>query len=95
MMLEISYASPLVDQPPQSILNLKITHLLGFLGQYQAICPNLQMICPWDGVPLPSIDIKLGTPAGLDAKIELSVQLSKALIQYMGGSRIAAAKISH
>jgi len=84
-----------VDQPPQSVLDLKIADLLNFLQQYQTSCPNLQMICPLSGVPLPSIDIKLESSVGLSAKIEFSLGLSKALMQYVLASRIAGPKVSN
>ena len=87
--------APLVDQPLQSVLGLKITHLLGFLQQYEASCPDLQMICPLFGVPFPSIDVELDSSLGLSAKIEFSLRSSKALMQYVLASRVAAAKVPH
>lgn len=56
--------------------------LLSFLQQHQDSHPNLQMVCPWGGVPLPSIDITLEPTLGLSVKIELSLRLCEALIQY-------------
>ncbi|KAL2041527.1 hypothetical protein N7G274_005909 [Stereocaulon virgatum] len=46
------------DHTPQMVLDLKLSDLLIFLQQYEASCPNLQMICPVLGVPLPSIIVR-------------------------------------
>lgn len=78
-----------------AVLDLKFTDLLSFLQQYEASHPNLQMTCPYIGVPLPSIDIDLEPTLGLSVKVEFSLQSSKALLQYMLASRTAAAKVSH
>jgi len=86
--------APQVHQPHQSVLDLKITDLLSFLHQYQANCPNLQMICPLFGVPLPYIDIKLDSSPESSARIELSLRLSEALVKHMLASRTASAKVS-
>lgn len=82
------------DQPLQSVLDLKITDLLGFLHQYEASCPNLQMTCPLFGIPLPSIDIELDSSLKMSAKIEFSLPLSEALVRRMLVSRAASTKVS-
>ena len=76
-----------------SILDLKFTDLLNFLQQYKASHLNLQMTCPYIGVLLPPIDINLELTFGLSVKVEFSLQLSEALLQYMLASRTAAAKV--
>ena len=86
--------APPVNQPLQSVLDLKITDLLSFLHQYEASCPNLQMTCPLYGIPLPSIDIELDSSLGLSAKIEFSLRSSEALVNYMLVSRTASAEVS-
>ena len=86
--------APPVNQPLQSVLDLKITDLLQFLHQYEASCPNLQMTCPLFGIPLPSIDIELDSSLGLSVKIELSLRSSEALVKYMLVSRTASAEVS-
>lgn len=84
-----------VTVPAPSVLDLKITVLLSFLEQYQASCPDLQMICPLSGVPSPFIEIKSDSSLELDAKIEFSLQSSKTLMEYIFASRAAAAEVSH
>jgi hypothetical protein len=83
------------NQPHESILNLKFTELLSFFQQYQVNCPNLQMVCPWVGAPLPSIIILLELSLGWNAKLELSKELSSALMKYIRALRAAATKVSH
>ena len=51
------------------------------------------MTCPYNGVPLPSIELILDDN-GPPSKIEFSLRSSKALIQYMLASRTAATEIS-
>jgi len=75
------------------VLDLKLSDLLSFLQQHETSCPNLQMMCPVLGVPLPSITIGLNSLDGY-AKVELSLRTSEALMKHMLGSR-AAAKVSN
>lgn len=82
------------NQPYESVLGLNITQLLSFFQQHQASCPPLQMICPWVGLPLPSIFIKLELSRGWTATLELSKELSVALMKYIRASP-AEAKVSH
>ena len=76
-----------------SVLDLKFTDLLSFLQQYKASHLNLQITCPYIGMPLPSIDINLEPTLGLNVKVEFSLQLSEVLFQYMLALRTATAKI--
>ena len=81
-------------QPQDTIVDLKITDLLGFLQQYQTSCSDLRMVCPPWGVPLPSIQINLYPSLGLTAKIELSLPSCDVLLKQMYASRIASAEVS-
>ena len=83
------------NQPDASVLNLKITELLSFFQQHQANCPTLQMICPWVGMPLPSIPIHLDLSLGWNATLALSKELSIALMKYIGASGTTATKVSY
>jgi hypothetical protein len=88
------------DEQSESLLqhvtcDLVITDLLYFLQGYQASCPNLWMVCPLTGVPLPYIHIDLNPSTGLSAKIELSLRLAEAFISYKSRSRAAASEVSH
>jgi len=82
-------------QSSETVLNLKFTDLLGFLQQHGSSHASLQMTCPFSGVPLPSIYIDLESTLGLSGKLEFSIRLSEALVQYMRVSRSPAAEISH
>ena len=82
------------NQPDESVLGLNITQLLSFFQQHQTSCPPLQMICPWVGLPLPSIFVKLEVSLGWTATLELSKELSVALMKYIRGSPTTA-KVSH
>jgi len=82
------------NQPDESVLGLNIAELLSFFQQHQASCPALQMICSWVGVPLPSIFIQLEPSLGWTATLELSKELSVALMKCIRASP-AAAKVSH
>lgn len=69
--------------PSGQVLNLTLSSLLSFLQQYQANDVNLEMRCPYIGVPLPSIEIGLGSTLGLSGTLQFSLRLSELLIQYM------------
>ena len=87
--------APLIHQPYESVVDLEIKDLLGFLHRHHANCPKLQMICPWFGIPLPSIEMELDSSLEWTAKLEFSIGLSDALMRYVRASRTAAAKVSH
>lgn len=93
--LEGSGVSLQETQPSQMALDLTMTDLLRFLQQYQVNCPNLQMICPLSGVPLPYIIIDLDQSLEMKATMEFTLQLGRALVKYMLASRATAAKISY
>ena len=73
--------------PPQSVVDIGLKDLLNFLQQHETENPKLRMMCPWNGVPLPSIDITPGASRGFSGKIELSVQWTLALMQYVDSAR--------
>ncbi len=77
------------------VLNLKLSDLLDFLQQHETSSPNLQMMCPVFGEPLPSITIGLDSLDGYNAKIELSLRMSEALMKNMLGSRAATVEVSN
>jgi hypothetical protein len=72
-------------------LDLKFSDLINFLQEHQPSCPNLQMRCPLYGMPSPSIEIKSQSAAGLNVKIDFSLQSCEALIRFV----LAAAEPSH
>jgi hypothetical protein len=82
-----------VHQPDKSVVDLKLIDFSNFLRQYEASCPNLQMTCPWVGIPLPSIHIELDLSLGLSTKIEFSHELGTRFIEYIR-SRDASSKVS-
>ncbi|KAH7063260.1 hypothetical protein B0J12DRAFT_164270 [Macrophomina phaseolina] len=80
-----------------TVLDFEFKDLLGFLQRKEAATASsemLHMVCPWEGLPLPSIEIRLGSCAGFGAKVEFSHELSIEFIQYMLASR-AGPKISN
>jgi hypothetical protein len=82
-------------QPDESVVDFEFIDILNFLQQYKASCPKLQMTCPWDGIPLPSIDAELESSLGLRTKIELSHELGARFIKYIRTSGGTAAKVPH
>ncbi len=84
---DVSQGAVLVEKPLQVVLDLKLTDFLDFLRTHEATCPNIQMICPVLGVPLPSININLNTSIEYSANVQVSLRLSEALIQYVRGQQ--------
>jgi hypothetical protein len=70
-------------QPSKSILRLSSADLLDYLNERQDRKSQLQMICHFTGAPLSSIELDLGGPSGWNARIELSVVESAALIAFV------------
>lgn len=69
-----------------TVLDFQLKCLLDFLSQKAAQNPvskDHRMVCPWDGVPLPSVDIMLGLSPGSRATLQLSHELSMEFIKYM------------
>ena len=88
---EMRISQTQTNQSLQSIIELQLSDLLGFLEQYRDSCSNLQMICSWNGVPLPYINLVLDNSLAIEGRIELSLRFSEYLI----ASRTATAKISN
>ncbi|KAF1809593.1 hypothetical protein P152DRAFT_461276 [Eremomyces bilateralis CBS 781.70] len=61
--------------------------LLSLVQKHQECSPNFWLECPWDGVPLPSINLVLDPTLGLTAKLELSLRLSEALMKHLFASK--------
>jgi len=93
--LDASRVSLLETQTSQMALDLKITDLLSFLQRYQASCPNLRMICPLSGVPLPYININMDQSLEMRATMEFSLRLTEAFMKDILASRAAAVEVSH
>ena len=68
-------------QPKVSIQTHTFKQLLNFLRQYEETCPDLQLVCPWAGEPLPSIDANIGPEMSLH--VDLSYQMASALSIYL------------
>jgi hypothetical protein len=69
----------LPDPTPQSFIAIGFKDVLTFLLEYEANWPDQVVSCPWNGVPLPSIDVK---SAGLNGRLELSLEMTLALINF-------------
>ena len=72
----------------QTVQEFDLVELLGFLQQQTVASParkKLRMVCPWNGIPLPSVEIDLG--AGMVAKTEFSQGFIVNFIKYMLASR--------
>ena len=63
-------------------MEVGLKNLLGFLQRHETGDPKLKMICPWNGIPLPSIDIMPGTSNVFNGKFEFFIQWNVALMQY-------------
>jgi hypothetical protein len=63
-------------------MELKVEDFVAFLHDYHQGYPELRMICPFFGIPLPFIQIQF-EGYELNAKIEFSPQLSAIFIQYI------------
>jgi len=74
----------LLGQSTDSVaLRLKLSKLLEFLQGQTPDDPELQMICPLLGIPLPHINIQSVSAAGVNVRIELSLKSSEALIRFV------------
>jgi hypothetical protein len=71
------------------VLHFGFTQLIDFLQQYKDKQHELHMVCPWGGVPLPSIDLTLEPSVGSHLKIELSLKTSEALLQFVSGGLVS------
>ena len=65
---------------PQSFVAIEFRDLLVFLQEYESTWSEVVVTCPWNGVPLPYIDVE---SAGLNGKLELSVEMTLALIHFL------------
>jgi len=63
----------------QSCLTIGLQDVFKFLLAHESSWPDVVVTCPWSGIPLPSIDVK---SAGLNGKLELSVEMAFALINF-------------
>ena len=63
----------------KSYLTIGFKDVLKFLQTYEGSWPDVVFTCPWSGIPLPSIEVK---SAGLNGKLELSVDMAFALINF-------------
>lgn len=90
---EPRFLAALVYQP-EKVLEFEFKELLDFLHRYQNTSTKVRMVCPFMGVPLPIIDIKLDSSIQLSAKIELSLRLSRALLGHIFASRNVA-EVAH
>ncbi len=75
-------------------MEVGLKDLLGFLQQHETGNPKLRMICPWSGIPLPSIDITPEASSVFSGRLELSIQWSVALMQYANSTGANTNKIS-
>jgi hypothetical protein len=75
------------DQPEKSKLHFHFTELLEFLSRRQDGQAELQMICPFEGTPLPYVELDLGSEPGVKCKLEFSYEESAALIKFINFRR--------
>jgi hypothetical protein len=76
-------SSRLLGQPEKSILPVQFTELLEFLSIRQDDQAQLQMICPYEGAPLPYIELALGSAPGVKSKFEFSYEESAAFVKFI------------
>ena len=72
----------LSTHPAGSFVDIGLKDLLSFLQQHETGNPKLRMICPWSGIPLPSIHISPEASSVFSGKLELSIQWNVALMHY-------------
>lgn len=65
------------------MIDMKLGDLMDFFHQREMRGLDLQMKCTYSGVPLPSIEISEPSAPGLSGKMELSLRLSEAVLQFM------------
>ena len=65
------------------MIDMKLGDLMDFFHQRKLRDLDLQMKCTYSGVPLPSIEISEPSTPGLSGKMELSLRLSEAILQFM------------
>jgi hypothetical protein len=75
----------LLGQPARSTLPFHFTDLLDFMGGRQDGQSRLQMICPFEGAPLPYIELDLGS--GVKGRLEFSYEESVAFIKFISTRR--------
>ena len=78
-----------------SVVEVGLKDLLGFFQRHETGNPKLGMICPWNGIFLPSIDIMPGTSNVFNGRFELSIQWSVALMQYADNTGANTDKIAN
>jgi hypothetical protein len=76
----------LSGQPEKSILPFHFADLLEFLSRRQDGQAQLQMICPFEGSPLPYVD--LGSAPGVKIKFEFSWEESAAFVKFIGDRNV-------
>jgi len=71
------------DVPGQSFVVINLRDLFSFLVQYEKHWPDVAVVCPWNGVPLPSTEIKSDE---LNGQLKFSVEMILALINFQKGT---------
>jgi hypothetical protein len=71
------------DQPEKSFLPFRFTELLEFLSGRQDGQAELQMVCPFQGAPLPYIELDLGSAPGVKSKFLFSYEESAAFVNFI------------
>jgi hypothetical protein len=70
------------------VLHLTFPQLIRFLQHYEDRPCALHMVCPWGGVPLPSIELALEPSMGARIRIEMSLKSSEDLIQFVSAGTV-------
>jgi hypothetical protein len=80
--------APIRSADHAEVLHLTFPLLIQYLQQHEDGLCDLQMICPWRGVPLPSIELALGSSMNARIKIELSLESSEELIRFVSSGTV-------
>jgi hypothetical protein len=66
-----------------STLDVKLGDLMDFFHERKMRDLDLKIRCPHSGVPLPFVEISEASTLGLSGKLEFSLRLSEAVLQFM------------
>lgn len=66
----------------QSTVAINLKDLFAFLTQYEEDWPDTVVICPWGGIPLPSMEVRSDK---LNGKLQFSVDMMLAMIRFQNG----------
>lgn len=79
-MATIDDRAPLETEP---VMDMKLGDLMDFFHQRKMRDLDLRMRCTYSDVPLPFVEISEASTLGLSGKLEFSLRLSEAVLQFM------------